>query len=1038
MDILSVPRRLVASPEGERPVPNHLLETQRFIKLKENDSFQVEPAMVHFPGIKLNHTHVQKLKIINRTGTQKRVIIVPPETPYFSIKYRKKTTLRPGLSEDIEVEFTPTEYKYYGDSIRLYCYGDQNLIIPIHGYPTINTIQFPTRVDFTKAAISQSVTKSIPLSSDVPIDFSFEVNIPKPHPFFTVFPERGTIPGNGQTKIDITFLPQDYTTAMMTLEINISQFNFVPFVCEFSGCALPGEEQLKKMKELNAINGPDDDETAQRKLGISVKPDVLFDPKMFNAHVGKVLNVYLSHRERRRQRQKHGTKREAKTVSSKGEEEKTVNEFGGIRFPDNLNSISAVSFCLTQQPGKLKLKELRDLVEDRKRKQQHLFDKKGDPKLQQGQMQRAKTMTRQMKEIVFQEEIKNRVTYEKSKGAHWFTCRGDDGITDEEKAKILQERENNEVDNPEVETNCLYDIEEIEVGENDEDLLANVTKYYNENEVDAGFDERFRDSLKELMPSEEDEKRKRKIIVKTVKPHIQKILNRKETELSKVRIIRDVHHIPNHTPTFNSYLCDDWMRRFEALKRFKQAVMKVILRKRMKNRLASLRQFINQCGPNPTRESVRNLVEEDYKFAHMSKASGTVINKNIGTSESRQVNEGQCFSPNPDIHSSLTGSRVSARPRTRETLSRQLSPDKELFGKSRFNTNLVKKFTLPILKHDPLSFEGGDELAFEDEEMEFWNLHFFKPKVPLEYNLLGYEEQDYDEAQAYVRQFNDIAPKTGALDEIASMVEIEKASGFAGVDEIYKREAPMNSLYPLNYASLHIFNQYPGCVCFMPIVPYTEISTEYNFDPTQRNGELIDCDKYDYVVEDTISSEPRPAGTELSADYGTSWKRLTCQTLIDAPNFPTTTDVWIPRWSNCFGDILLSEDIPSMLNELPEDDAMSEDSDFEDELEVNEDGDFEKIARSVPSPSMIDATFFIPPDNSQQQLSVEQEGKPYSDITLPASNQCILGNGIVSRKARENELNIWIYNQLNKVGSSVKQKEQELNERLKSNLLGTD
>ena len=1036
MNILSVPRRLVASPEGEQKVPNYLLETERFVKLKDNDTFEVEPAVVHFSGIKINNTHVQKLRIINRTGTQKRVIIVPPETPYFSIKYKKKTTLRPGLSEDITIEFTPTEYKYYGDSIRLFCYGDNNLLIPIHGYPSVNNIQFPSRVDFHNVAISRSITKSIPLSCDIPVEFEFSVATPTPHPFFNVHPLKGVVPANGQTKIDVTFTPQDYTTASMSLEINISQFSFVPFVCTFSGCALPGEEQAKELKRLSEKNLPDNDENAKRQLGISVKPDVLFDPKMLNANIGRMLNVHLSHRERRRQKMKKSNAfRPEKDPGVELNSVPSVDEFSGIRFPENLNNMSAVSYCLTQQPGKLKLKELRELVEDRKRKQQKLFK---DVEMNSIRKTSIDPKNKQIKEIVFQQDIKERSAYERSKGAHWFICTGEDEITEDEKEMILAQRAKSSLEESEGNIVSLYDITEIEpeVKEEDSNLLG-APKDYSEDGNDGAFDGLFRDRLREQIPTDDDETKKQKVIIKTLKPHVKKILDRRETELSKVRIIRDVHHIPNHVPTFDTYLCDDWVRRFEAIKKFRQSVLKVIVRIRMKKKLFMLNQFISQCGPNPTKEQVRHLVDEDYKYAHMAKASGTVINKTIGPVSSGQVNVNQAFSPNPDIHSDLTGSRISTRPLTRELLSRQMTADAEQESVKYYNTSLVKQFTFPISRHDPLCFDGQDEIEFADRNMEFWSLDFHKPKIPLEYVLLGYEEIDYVDSSKYVPKMDDKPQKNGALDEIASMCDIEKSTGQGSLSDAYTKEAPMEIFYPINFPSLHVFNQLPGCVNFMPLVTHSEISMEFNFNPMRKGRDFLHLDKFDYVVEDPIELRNVEQVNELPTEYGTNWKRLNCPALFSGSKYPTTTNVWIPRWTNTFGDVMLGDSIPSMLHDLPDEDAMSEDSDFEDELEVNEEGNFEQVVRPVPSPSMIEATFYLPPDFSQDELSREQQNKKESEICLPETNQCVLENGIVSRKTRDNELNIWITNQLNKVGKAIEDREKELHERFKTSLCGS-
>jgi len=78
--------------------------------------------------------------------------VLPPQTPYFKIRYNKKGMLPTGVAEDIYIQFTPTgdqAYKYYYDSVRIHCEGDK-ILIPIHAFPVINSKlgdQFPSTLD---------------------------------------------------------------------------------------------------------------------------------------------------------------------------------------------------------------------------------------------------------------------------------------------------------------------------------------------------------------------------------------------------------------------------------------------------------------------------------------------------------------------------------------------------------------------------------------------------------------------------------------------------------------------------------------------------------------------------------------------------------------------------------------------------------------------------------------------------------------------------------------------------------------------------
>jgi hypothetical protein len=50
------------------------------------------------------------------------------------------------MAEELTVEFRPTAWQYYHDSVRLHA-EDENLVIPLHGYPVINQVVFPKRID---------------------------------------------------------------------------------------------------------------------------------------------------------------------------------------------------------------------------------------------------------------------------------------------------------------------------------------------------------------------------------------------------------------------------------------------------------------------------------------------------------------------------------------------------------------------------------------------------------------------------------------------------------------------------------------------------------------------------------------------------------------------------------------------------------------------------------------------------------------------------------------------------------------------------
>ena len=171
----------------------------------------------------------------------------------------------PGAFETLTVEFTPTEWRYYYDCIRVHASDGTSLLVPIHGYPIMNDVVFPKRLDFGICELNEVVEKRLPLKCNVPIDFEFRVRVLEPHAYFTVEPLEGTlekkfedvriyvgiVPGNGQVDICIRFTPRSMRTAICRIQIDLAQFGFTPFVCELLGSCQPSDPNEIELYDIS-------------------------------------------------------------------------------------------------------------------------------------------------------------------------------------------------------------------------------------------------------------------------------------------------------------------------------------------------------------------------------------------------------------------------------------------------------------------------------------------------------------------------------------------------------------------------------------------------------------------------------------------------------------------------------------------------------------------------------------------------------------------------------------------------------------------
>ncbi|MBN3326823.1 PCDP1 protein, partial [Atractosteus spatula] len=271
--------QLVEETKKGADVPNHL-ETKIYAKLQNNSGIQVEPPVVHFMNYDLHR-------------------------------------LVPGLSYTVTIHFCPDEWRYFYDCIRVHCKGDDNLLVPIHAYPVINDLHFPSHISLSSTPLGQSKIYLIPLSCCCPIDFEFQIYCIEPHKAFSVEPLSGVIPANGQVDITVTFTPFEYGTAQTTLQLIISQFNSKPYICTFSGTSSP----------YLGLRQQDKDE------GFSFSNELL-DPQ-------RISMVQLSRTKR---------KLNPKYSSHKPKE-----------IPLELSNPAAVAKVLIQQPGKLRAKDLKEV-----------------------------------------------------------------------------------------------------------------------------------------------------------------------------------------------------------------------------------------------------------------------------------------------------------------------------------------------------------------------------------------------------------------------------------------------------------------------------------------------------------------------------------------------------------------------------------------------------------------------------------------------------------------------------------------------------
>ncbi|PFH31323.1 hypothetical protein BESB_027580 [Besnoitia besnoiti] len=213
----------------------------------ENHQVVFEPEFLNFGACIPHQTQTRTIRVLNRSSFSVRFIVLAPSDPAFQINFNKKGFLAPGMTQEIQIYFSPLEWKLYNTTLKvLYSPSDtgcsqRKLNEPVYtdvsyrckeaslsAYPELANLKIPSFLNFGVVPLGKTTSKTFEIVNQHPVSFQFAIRNTRGTPDYSVAPTGGDVPAKGAVTIEVTYSPKSVATSFLSFELILADYGSRP------------------------------------------------------------------------------------------------------------------------------------------------------------------------------------------------------------------------------------------------------------------------------------------------------------------------------------------------------------------------------------------------------------------------------------------------------------------------------------------------------------------------------------------------------------------------------------------------------------------------------------------------------------------------------------------------------------------------------------------------------------------------------------------------------------------------------------------